>query len=719
MSAEMVPAAVVAGTGAAALVAIVVHERRRDARMRAGRVRLEVFFPADLQAAGPLAVLRTMSGLDYRQELVLELEARAGEIRHAVLLSPAARPIVEASLQASLPGVRITEASRTGGLATIALKVFIPTPIVLHGAGPEHASRTLLSLAARLRGTERVVLKWAISSTRPRAWQASSDDRDAAAKQRAWEQKTSAAGLSVSGLVLVYADSKARAREIGEQVVSAMRAREERHGALRTIIEQSGRSMSAVPQVSRSSGWLTIDELLSLLGWPVGVDYLPGLERGGARERLVPPQIPRTGRVIFIGRDLEGDRPVALSPEAARHHLAVVGPTGTGKSVLIGRAILDDIDSGAAGVVVDPKADLVDDVLNHLPARHAERIVVLDPADERLVPGVDIFGSGDPDLRVDVLVGALAAIYRDSFGIRSQIYLRLGFRTLADVPGATIADLSRLFFDAAFRRQALARLVDPVLRAQWQAYEALSPAAQAEHVASPMAKITELTARPAVRAVLAPAKATLDIPTLLASGRWLFISLSPGRLGEPASKLLGSILLYSVWSAIEGRAALPPEARSRISLFVDELSSVAALPVGLELLLERARGLNAGVVLALQSLARLPEPLRAVLLANSASLVTFRASADEATRLARELPGMTALDIGALSRFQVAARVGTGLGSEVAVMTGITRPWPERTGLAREIRDRSSARYGVPRSQPAEPLADEDEPQVGRTRRRS
>jgi hypothetical protein len=723
MNGDLLPAVIAAG-GGAVLGAIHLHEQKQTAAMRASRLRLGVRFPADLAADGPLAVLRAIGGLDYRQEVVLEVHARPGVVGHVIAVPAVCRSAVENALAASLPGVRLEEAEPLPGRATVSLKLFVPTPVVLHDGDADHASRTLLTLLSRLVDGEQVVVRWALSSGRPRVWEPSAEvlDRETTARVRAWQQKTSGAGVRVAGLVLVRACSVRRARELGEQVVSVFRARTQRHGTLRVTTERSARLLAAEPRVSRSSGWLTTGELLPLLGWPVGVDYLPGLERGGARERLVPAGIPGAGRVLFVGRDLQGERPVALSPEAARHHMAAIGPSGSGKSVLIGRSILDDIASGAAGVVVDPKADLIDDVLNRIPEEHADRIVVLDPADSRPVPGVAVFGTGDPDLQTDVLVGALAAMHKDSFGIRSQLYLRLGLRTLADVPGATIADLAPLFFDSGFRSRALKRLTDPVLLAQWQAFESLSPTAQAEHVQSPMAKVSALLSRPAVRAVLAAPKATLDIPALLADGRWLFISLSPGRLGEPASKLLGAVLLYSVWSAIEGRAALPPQKRTPIYLYIDELSTIASLPFGLELLLERARGLGAGVVVALQSIARLPEQVRVALLGNAATLITFRAGADQAKLLARELPGLEARDVQALGRYEVAARLGMGAGSEIATVTGRTLGWPEKTGLAEHIRNASSARYSAPADEvPDAEVVDDEESDglVGRSRRRS
>jgi hypothetical protein len=74
--------------------------------------------------------------------------------------------------------------------------------------------------------------------------------------------------------------------------------------------------------------------------------------------------------------------------------------------------------------------------------------------------------------------------------------------------------------------------------------------------------------------------------------------------------------------------------------------------------------------------------------------VTFRAGYDEATRLARELPGLAAQDLQGLRQFEVAARVGTGVGSSVAVVTGMTQPLSAPTGNAGRIRTRSAERYG-------------------------
>jgi Type IV secretion-system coupling protein DNA-binding domain len=210
-----------------------------------------------------------------------------------------------------------------------------------------------------------------------------------------------------------------------------------------------------------------------------------------------------------------------------------------------------------------------------------------------------------------------------------------------------------------------------------------------------MSKVVALLSRPAVRGVLAQRHPRLDIARLLAERKWLLVSLSPGTLGEPAAGLLGAILMYAVWTAIESRTALRSEQRNPVFVYVDELQSLAALPFSLEYFFERARGLGCGVTVATQAIARLPESLRAALLGNVASLLTFRLGYDEASRIARELPELRAEDLQALRRFEVAARIGTGLGSAITTVTGHTQAPPEPTGQANRIRTLSAERYGA------------------------
>lgn len=724
MNADLTPALIAASGGMTMIAGIAAHEHVRDSKMRSSRVRLSLRYPHDLDSGVALAALNGLAGAPYTSELIIEVAAREGSITHVVWVPAANRSSVESVLGGVIGSLRMADAGASpDDVATLALRLFMPTPSVLSGDDQVAASRALLTGLATLRSGEQVIVRWALrpGSPRPRA---ASEDANARAKEieGAWRRKAALSGFAASGLVLICAP-RARARELAGHIQSMLRSRRGLVGGIRVTTVRGSRRLSAVPRTSRRSGWLSNPELLGLLGLPLGSGAVPNVEVG-SRELLVPAGVPRVGRRLFIGRDVHGERPVALDSTAARHHVAIAGPSGAGKSVLVARAVLDDIEHGFAGAVIDPKSDLIETILERVPAKHAERIVVLDPGDDRPLPGVALLSGGDPDSRADVLTGTLRSIFAGAWGVRSDFYGRLAIRTLSEVPGASLADIGRLFYEEGFRRTAIARLRDPFLISSWQAYEALSEAARAEHVQAPMARVMTLLSRPKVRGVLASPDPKLDIAQLFRERKWLLVSLAPGAISEAGATLVGAALMYSIWSAIEARVLLASEKRSPIFIYVDELATLSnGLPFGFELLAERARGLGAGLTVALQTLGRIPEPTRSALLGNVATFITFRAGATEASAVARQLPGLSEADIVALGRFEVAARVGTGAGSSVAVVTGRTEPLPPKTGQAEAIRERSAERYGTRLEQPSAPApADETgdhEGVLGYRRRRS
>jgi hypothetical protein len=720
MNADL-PALVAAGSGASLLVGIAAFEHRQAERMRASRVRLSTRFPASLEPVQVLAAWDGLSGLPYTTELVAEVVASEGSITHSLLVSEQARESVRASLVGSVPSIRVTEATPgPSASATLSLRLFVATPSVLLADSAALASRALLTGLANLRRGETVVIRWALSpgraSQRQEPEKPTPRQREIA---RAWAAKAAVPGFDVSGLVVIRAATRGRARELASHIENVLRSRRGLAGGIRVTYERGNRTLASFPKVRRSSGWLSVTELVPLLGLPLG-EPVPGVEVGSP-EILASRALGRTGRRLFIARDWNGERPVALSPEAATHHMAVIGPSGVGKSVLLASSILSDIAAGHAGVLIDPKGDLLDTILSRVAPEYAERIVVLDAGDDaRPVAGLDVLHGKDPDARADVLIRTLKSLVPE-WGIRSEVFGRLGIRTLAEVPGATLLNLGRLFADASYRRAAVERLSDDFLRQTWGNYEALSPGAKVDVVQAPMTRTMALLARPRVRSVLASTDPKIDLGRLFAEKRFLLVSLAPGTLGE-AGALIGSAVMAATWDAIEARVALAPEQRHLVNIYVDETATlVGGLPSNLELIAERARGLGASLTVAVQTLGRVPEPTRSALLGNLATLISFRAGATEAPTVARELPGVSPGDLMALGPFEVAARVGTGAGSAVSVVTGRTEPLPPVTGQAETIRDRSALAYGSAPSTSDEqpPDAPDDGDLVGAKRRQT
>jgi hypothetical protein len=239
-----------------------------------------------------------------------------------------------------------------------------------------------------------------------------------------------------------------------------------------------------------------------------------------------------------------------------------------------------------------------------------------------------------------------------------------------------------------------------------------------------MARVMALLSRPQIRALIASPDPKLDVGRLFRERKFLLISLAPGVLSESGAAIVGAALMYLIWSSIEARVSLPPERRHPIFLYLDEMATLThGLPFSFELLAERARGLGAGLTVAIQTLGRIPEPTRGALLGNAATFITFRASAEEAQRLARQVPPLSDTDVMGLARFEVAARIGVGAGSAISVVTGRTEPLPPPTGQAEAIRERSAKLYGSdpqpsPQTTTPQPEDGSSEAPLGRARRR-
>ncbi|WP_307962324.1 hypothetical protein [Salinispora arenicola] len=73
------------------------------------------------------------------------------------------------------------------------------------------------------------------------------------------------------------------------------------------------------------------------------------------------------GKVIGVANAGPATR-VGISLPDCRYHIHALGPTGTGKTTLLMRTILDDVEAGRGVAAFDPaKGDLIRDLLARLP----------------------------------------------------------------------------------------------------------------------------------------------------------------------------------------------------------------------------------------------------------------------------------------------------------------------------------------------------------------
>jgi hypothetical protein len=433
---------------------------------------------------------------------------------------------------------------------------------------------------------------------------------------------------------------------------------------------------------------LSVGELAAIAHLPVD-EAIPGVQRAGARAIAPPPGIATLGpEAKPIGvTDSGHERPIALRVPDARHHLHVIGATGSGKSTLLGNMILADADAGRGIVLIDPKGDLVTDILSRLPKSAGHRVVLFDADSKTRPPCLNPLDGGETDLTVDNLVSVFRRVYSAFWGPRTDDVMRAACLTLRTQEGvATLADLPKMLADPPFRSRVTAGVTDPVLRGFWSWYEELTDSARNQVISPLMNKLRAFLLRPFVRDAIAAGHSTVDMSSVL-DGDICLVRIPKGSLGEETTRLVGSLVVARTWQATTARARTPQRQRKDASLVIDECHNFLNLPYPIEDMLAEARGFRVAMTLAHQHLGQLPRELREGMSTNARSKIFFNASPEDARELARHTaPRLSDHDLAHLGVYHAAVRLVLG-GEEAQPFTMRTIPLPRAIpGRAREIR---------------------------------
>ncbi|MGP3769737.1 type IV secretory system conjugative DNA transfer family protein [Streptomyces sp. SDT5-1] len=545
----------------------------------------------------------------------------------------------------------------------------------------------------------------ATTADRQTVLEASAQNRAIVAKQRGTLYETSirygiAAALRTEAPAAARAGVRGRLRGRGHAIASAFSTFTE-HNHLRRV--RLRRPLRRVTERRLDRGdLLSIPELAALAHLPWD-DTVAGLQRAGARSVPPPPDVPTSGTTIRpLGHtETSPHRPVGLWVPDARHHLHVLGATGAGKSELLARMALADAGAGRGLVVIDPKGDLVNDVLARLPEELGPKVALFDADSSDRPPVLNPLDGEDVAHAVDDIVSVFSRVYAASWGPRTDDILRAGLLTLRMLPGTpTLTDLPRLLSITPFRSRAVAQVSDEILRGFWAWYDALSETGRAYVTAPLMNKLRAFLLRPFVRAALASGPSTVDMSRVL-DGDICLVRIARDSLGAETSRLIGSLILARTWQSATRRAHRPPARRRDASLYVDEAHTFLNLPYAMGDLLAEARGYRLSLTLAHQYLRQLPSDLAEGISANARTKVFFNSSPEDARRLARHTePRLTEHDLSHLAAFHVAVRPVVH-GAELPAFTAVTQKLPPPIrGRADTIR--RAARCNAPSIPPPE-----------------
>ena len=454
---------------------------------------------------------------------------------------------------------------------------------------------------------------------------------------------------------------------------------------------------------------LSARELANLLWLPAGDEELPGTPGLHPKLTLPPdwyrnPTNPKTDRSFAVSMDTINPKRLSISPKDSLEHTICLGPTGSGKSTAMLHLILADINAGRSVLVLDPKADLVRDVLERIPEERIGDVVIIDPSDP-CPCGFNPLAFkdyGSPSLIADAILSVLKEIFIDSWGIYTQDVLTSTLLTLVETENATLLWLLPLLTDENFRRKITSKVKDRVaLRPFWEQFEALRDTEKRQQISPVLNKLRQLTLRPGLRNILGQAKPKFSLTDLFYKRRIVLVSLNKGITGGETSRLIGSLIVGLTWTLALSRAGIPAEKRHIVSIFIDELQDYLSLPTDLSDALAQARGLGVGLTLAHQYRDQLPMGIRSGVDANARNKIVFGLNSKDAKDMAAMAPELTAEDFMALPRYQIYTSFQSG-GKNTGWVQGRTLPPPPALRDAAELKARSQSAYGIPPEQTEE-----------------
>lgn len=395
-----------------------------------------------------------------------------------------------------------------------------------------------------------------------------------------------------------------------------------------------------------------------------------------------------------------GNTGVGFRVSDARHHLYVMGKTGSGKTVLLRNLILQLLVHGHGIGVLDPHGDMVESLLDVIPKERSGELIHFHPGDGSYPLGLNPLSGVESAQRPLVVSGVLEALknlWPDSWGPRMEYILQNTVAALLHAENTSLLGVNRMLVDNNYRRWVVNQVSDPFIREFWEKeYAGYDARFRREAIAPIQNKLGQFCLHPLVRNVIGQVKARVSISQVMDRGQIFLANLSKGQLGADKVGLLGSLLVSQFQTAAMARSKIPEEMRRDFFLVIDEFQNFTT--EAFASILAEARKYRLNLILSHQYLDQLSEPVRNAVFGNVGSMVCFRPGYRDAVAMADEFeqtyrPSQF-LELG---RFRVFARLMAEGQQEPPVRLRTHPPVEGRFSNRDRLVRASRERFGMPR----------------------
>jgi hypothetical protein len=466
---------------------------------------------------------------------------------------------------------------------------------------------------------------------------------------------------------------------------------------------------NAWPNRSRCGFLLCCEELATLFHPPTRSVAAANVKSNSHRKLEPPLNLPsphNDNDVLSLGRMLfrSQESLFGIHTVDRRRHIYIPGRTGMGKSTLILNMVLADLHAGRGVGVLDPHGDLATRIIENVPKRRWDDLVIFDPADTAYPVSYNPLdarglGAGQRGLVAAGVLSVFKHLFADSFhaAARMEDLFRNAFHALADAPDTTLLSLPRFLRDEQFRNAIAARVENQVVREFWlQTFPAWSNKYRSDSLAPVENKVRHLMTDPVLQRILGQPHSKINLRQIMDEGKILIVDLSKGKLGEDSASLLGSLLVTKLQLDAMSRADIPEEQRRDFHLYCDEFQNFVT--GSFATILSEARKYRLSLTLAHQYLGQLRDT-RDAIFGNVGTTIAFSTGYEDANVLAQAMGGgLTPNDLVHLPKYHAyIALMLDGKTSDPFLMRTLNpAESPQSAANLQRLRTLSRQRYAAP-----------------------